>query len=126
MLKTARAREIGQRVSLHRLILAALLGVAVLAVPGTGRTDGDQDGDQNDGPKALWVANGGGPNVLEFSSFQFGSNGVVSTKPHRVNSSGVFVNRRTLLSTETAICGLLTAGMELTRARECLSLPALR
>jgi secreted PhoX family phosphatase len=38
------------------------------------------------------VANGGGPNVLEFSSFQFDRNGVVSSKPHRVNSSGVFVN----------------------------------
>ena len=59
-----------------------------MAVPATGRTDSDQ----NDGPKALWVANGGGPNVLEFSSFQFDRNGVVSSKPHRVNSSGVFVN----------------------------------
>ena len=90
MLKATRARE-GERraVSGHRLILTVLLGVAVLAVSATGRTD---DGNHNENRGALWVANSGGPNVLEFSSFQFNRIGSFSSSPHRFNSSGNFVS----------------------------------
>jgi secreted PhoX family phosphatase len=95
MLKATRARGSERRArSGHSLILTVLLGVTVLAVSSTGRTDDGRDHDHHNEHRraALWVANGGGPNVLEFSSDQFNSKGIVSGKPHRINASGVFVN----------------------------------
>jgi hypothetical protein len=75
----------------HRLILTVLLGVIVLAVSSTGRTDDDHS-HHNETRGALWVANGGGHNVLEFSSYQFDRIGIVSNNPHRINASSVFVS----------------------------------
>ncbi|MBV8450871.1 MAG: hypothetical protein JOZ29_01175, partial [Deltaproteobacteria bacterium] len=90
MLKATRTRgSKRQALSRYWLILTILLSVTVLAVSSIGRADGDRD---NDNRRGLWVANGGGPNVLEFSSLQFNLNGVVSSSPHRVNASNVFVN----------------------------------
>jgi hypothetical protein len=90
MLKATRAKE-GERQTMsgHRLILTVLLGVIVLAVSSTGRT---ADSQHNEKRGALWVANSGGPNVLEFSSYQFNRIGIFSSSPHRFNDSGVFVS----------------------------------
>ena len=92
MLKVTRAIEIKcQAIRRRRLILIVLLGVTVLAVSSTGRAD-DDHGHHNENRRALWVANGGGHNVLEFSSYQFDLEGVVSNNPHRINQSGVFIS----------------------------------
>lgn len=40
----------------------------------------------------LWIANSGGPNVLQFLDAQVGADGVFNHAPHLINSSGSFTN----------------------------------
>jgi hypothetical protein len=96
MLKSTRAREIVRDAgSGHKLMLAVLMGAtALLAVSPAAWPDGfrhHEDHHNKNRRVALWVANGGGPNVPEFSSRQLFQS-IVSSAPHRLNSSGVFVN----------------------------------
>ena len=95
MLKTQRGKR--QVMSSYTLILTVLLGVTVLAVSSAGWTDDFGHYRYHKERQGLWVANSGGPNVLEFSSYQIDQNSVISSKPNRVLASGVFVSPQNTL-----------------------------
>jgi hypothetical protein len=99
MLKSTRVRgNERQPISEHRLILSLLVGVIVLTLSSTGWTDDHghdrhHDRHRHENRKvALWVANSGGPNVLEFSAGQLFFKGTFSGKPKQIDESGVFVS----------------------------------